>query len=88
MALIRKTFGAGFEQMKLVVKVCDENFQLRQNLLSLLNLPFANREKLLDQWLKSLKAQNVAESLLKALELLKNDDMAELLLKELSDKNG
>ena len=32
MALIRKTFGAGFEQMKLVVKVCDENLQLRQNL--------------------------------------------------------
>lgn len=88
MALIRKTFGAGFEQMKLVVKVCDENLQLRQNLLSLLNLPFANRQKLLDQWLKSLKAQNVAESLLKALELLKDDDMAELLLKELSDKNG
>jgi hypothetical protein len=88
MALIRKTFGAGYEQMKLVVKVCDENLQLRQNLLSLLNLPFANRQELLNQWLESLKAQDAAESLLKALELLKDDDMAELLLKELSEKNG
>jgi hypothetical protein len=87
MALLRKTFGAAFDNMNLIVKVCDENVQIRNNLMSLLSLPFANRQLLLQQWLESLKAQNAAEALIKALELLMDDDLAVLLLKELKERN-
>ena len=88
MALLRKNFGAAFENMNLIIKVCDENVQVRQNLLSLLALPFANRQMLMEQWLESMKKSHVAENLIHAMGLLQDEDLAKALLKELEEMNG
>ena len=84
MAIINKKYTYS-ESVNFIVNVCMSNDAIRIRLINLLNLPFADRKLILEEWMESLRKQAVAESLLKSLEVLFDEDAAAELLKELTD---
>ena len=84
MAIINKKYTYS-ESVNFIVNVCMTNDSIRIRLINLLSLPFADRKLILEEWMESLRKQAVAESLLKSLEVLFDEDAATELLKELSD---
>ena len=80
MAIQRKNFIGTLDHAQMLIKVCSENSLFRQKLISLLSLPYENRQMILSAWIESLKDDDAQ---MKALEFLEDDDKAQAVLEEL-----
>ena len=83
MPIQRKNFFSSVDHAQMLIKVCTENALFRQKLLSLLNLPYENRQMIISAWIESLAEDNSKEELLKALRFLEDDEKAQAVLEEL-----
>ncbi len=89
MPIQRKNFINTFDEAQMLVKLCTENQFFRDRLLSLLNLPFENRQKILQAWMESLRNETVLQAeLISALEFLSNPEHVDEIIQELEKLNG
>lgn len=84
MPIQRKNFFSSVDHAQMLIKLCTENSFFRQKLLSLLNLPYENRQQILTAWIESLKDEaNLKKDLIQALEFLMDDEKAQAVMQEL-----
>ena len=83
MPIQRKNFFSSVDHAQMLIKVCTENALFRQKLLSLLNLPYENRQMIISAWIESLAEDKSKEELLKALRFLEDEEKAQAVLEEL-----
>lgn len=83
MPIQRKNFFSSMDHAQMLLKVCTENALFRQKLLSLLNLPYENRQMIISAWMESLAADKSKTDLVKALQFLEDEEKAQALLDEL-----
>lgn len=89
MPIQRKNFINTFDEAQMLVKICSDNQFFRDRLLSLLNLPFENRQNILNAWIESLKKEtNLQAELIRALDFLSKPEHVEEIIKELEKLNG
>ncbi len=83
MPIQRKNFFSSVDHAQMLIKVCAENALFRQKLLSLLNLPYENRQMIISAWIESLAEDNSKSELVKALKFLEDEEKAQAILDEL-----